>query len=247
MPPEIRPLADHYLYDPLTVEVESATLTIDTVEQFPLAVPARDKPDTLVACSRPSSPTRPSSSCARRSAATSSSARCATRGWNVRDLHGDMTQGARDGVMLSFKEGRCRCSSRPTSRARPRHLDRHPCHQLRRPTSPDIYVHRIGRTGRVGAPDERSPSSRRARSANSRRSSATSEDDRALVGRRDAAPAPARRAPAPPLQAATSATPPMSRARGCLRAAGARPGSRSPTSSPRSRARPRWTARRYPT
>src|SRR3954447_10063399 len=32
MPPEIRALADRHLYDPVTVQVKAATLTIDTVE-----------------------------------------------------------------------------------------------------------------------------------------------------------------------------------------------------------------------
>ena len=34
MPPPIRKLADRYLYDPVTVQVEAKTLTVDTVEQF---------------------------------------------------------------------------------------------------------------------------------------------------------------------------------------------------------------------
>ncbi|RPH36947.1 MAG: DEAD/DEAH box helicase, partial [Chloroflexi bacterium] len=34
MPAEIRGLAERHLYDPVTVKVKSATLTIDTVEQF---------------------------------------------------------------------------------------------------------------------------------------------------------------------------------------------------------------------
>jgi len=34
LPPEIRRLADQYLYDPVTVKVKTATLTADTVEQF---------------------------------------------------------------------------------------------------------------------------------------------------------------------------------------------------------------------
>src|SRR3712207_4178631 len=34
IPAEIRALADRHLYDPVTVKVKSATLTIDTVEQF---------------------------------------------------------------------------------------------------------------------------------------------------------------------------------------------------------------------
>src|ERR1700759_4496586 len=34
MPPEIRRLADRYMYDPVTVKVKTAMLTVDTVEQF---------------------------------------------------------------------------------------------------------------------------------------------------------------------------------------------------------------------
>src|SRR5205807_1025750 len=45
MPPAIRRLADQYLYDPVTVKVRTATLTVDTVEQFVLEVSQREKPD----------------------------------------------------------------------------------------------------------------------------------------------------------------------------------------------------------
>jgi ATP-dependent RNA helicase DeaD len=47
MPPPIRKLADNYLYDPITVKVKAATLTIDTVEQFYLEVPPREKNEAL--------------------------------------------------------------------------------------------------------------------------------------------------------------------------------------------------------
>src|SRR3954463_7533533 len=43
MPPPIRKLADRYLYDPVLVKVESATLTVDSVEQFSLEVKPSDK------------------------------------------------------------------------------------------------------------------------------------------------------------------------------------------------------------
>src|SRR6201994_3812957 len=48
MPPEIRRLADQYLYDPVLVKVKSANLTVDTVEQFALEVASRDKAQKLV-------------------------------------------------------------------------------------------------------------------------------------------------------------------------------------------------------
>ena len=78
MPPEIRKLADRYLYDPTTVKVKSATLTVDSVEQFRVEVKTHDKPETLRESSAASVPTRRSSSSGRRSAAISCSASCAT-------------------------------------------------------------------------------------------------------------------------------------------------------------------------
>ena len=65
------------------------------------------------------------------------------RGLDVKALHGDMTQGQRDGVMISFKEHRLRCSSRRRRRAGPRHRACHPRDQLRRSRH----------DGRVRAPD----------------------------------------------------------------------------------------------
>src|SRR5271155_4039332 len=48
MPPPIRALADRYLYNPVTIQVQAATLTINTVAQFQLPVETREKADKLV-------------------------------------------------------------------------------------------------------------------------------------------------------------------------------------------------------
>ena len=48
MPTEIRELAERHLYDPVTVKVKSATLTIDTVEQFYVETKPAEKTDALV-------------------------------------------------------------------------------------------------------------------------------------------------------------------------------------------------------
>src|SRR5215217_8414145 len=48
MPAEIRGLAERHLYDPVTVKVEAATLTIDTVEQFYLETKPAEKVEALV-------------------------------------------------------------------------------------------------------------------------------------------------------------------------------------------------------
>ena len=48
MPPEIKRLAEKGMYDPVTIKVKAATLTIDTVEQFFVEVADREKPEALV-------------------------------------------------------------------------------------------------------------------------------------------------------------------------------------------------------
>ena len=73
------------------------------------------------------------------------------RGLNVRALHGDMSQGSRDGVMLAFKGGRVPILVATDVAARGLDIST-VTHVINYdvPTSPDTYVHRIGRTGRVG-------------------------------------------------------------------------------------------------
>src|ERR1019366_9315536 len=73
------------------------------------------------------------------------------KGMNVMALHGDMTQGSRDGVMISFKDGRLPLliatdvASRGLDISGISHVINFDV-----PISPDVYVHRVGRTGRVG-------------------------------------------------------------------------------------------------
>ena len=151
MPPEIRRLADQYLYDPQTIKVKSATLTVDTVEQFALEVSSRDKNEALVNVLEAERPEQ-ALVFARTKIRTDQLYRTLRdRGMNVRALHGDMTQGARDGVMISFKSGRVPLLVATDVAARG--LDISGISHVINfdvPTSPDVYVHRIGRTGRVG-------------------------------------------------------------------------------------------------
>jgi ATP-dependent RNA helicase DeaD len=151
MPGPIRKLADRYLYDPVHVKVQATTLTIDTVAQFQLAVDPRGKPEALAEVLSAERP-------AQAIVFVRTKIRCddlfrllRDRGLNVRALHGDMTQGARDGVMLAFKGGRVPIlvatdvAARGLDISTVTHVVNYDV-----PTSPDTYVHRIGRTGRIG-------------------------------------------------------------------------------------------------
>jgi ATP-dependent RNA helicase DeaD len=151
MPLEIRRLADQYLYDPVLVKVKAATLTVDTVEQFALEVSAREKPDKLVEVLEAERPEQAIVFVRTKIRCDQLYRTLRDRGMNVRALHGDMTQGARDGVMIAFKDGRSPLLVATDVAARG--LDISTLSHVINfdiPTSPDVYVHRIGRTGRVG-------------------------------------------------------------------------------------------------
>jgi ATP-dependent RNA helicase DeaD len=151
IPAPIRELADRYMYDPVLVHVEAATLTIDTVEQFQLPVDARKKPDQLVEVLKAEEPEQAIVFVRTKIRAEQLFKTLRDRGLNVRALHGDMTQGARDGVMLAFKAGRVPILVATDVAARGLDIST-VTHVINYdvPTSPDTYVHRIGRTGRVG-------------------------------------------------------------------------------------------------
>src|ERR671927_1831690 len=151
MPPPIRALADRYLYDPVLVKVRTATLTVDTVEQFAVEVKGGDKADRLVDVLRAERPDQALVFVRTKIRCDQLYRRLRDRGLNVRALHGDMTQGQRDGVMLSFKGGRIPILVATDVAARGLDIST-VTHVINFdvPTSPDVYVHRIGRTGRVG-------------------------------------------------------------------------------------------------
>ena len=151
MPPEIRRLADQYLYDPITVKVKNDTLTVDTVEQFALEVAPKDKTDALITVLEAEHPDQALVFVRTKIRCDQLFRTLRDRGMNVRALHGDMSQGSRDGVMISFKAGHVPVLVATDVAARGLDISGI-SHVINYdvPTSPDVYVHRVGRTGRVG-------------------------------------------------------------------------------------------------
>ena len=151
MPTEVKRLAERYMYDPVIVKVESATLTVDTVEQFALQVAAKDKVTALVEVLRAERPVQAIVFCRTKIRCDQLYRTLHDQGMNVKALHGDMSQGQRDGVMIAFKEGRTPLLVATNVAARGLDIST-VSHVINFdvPTSPDVYVHRIGRTGRIG-------------------------------------------------------------------------------------------------
>src|ERR687894_2062327 len=140
MPAEIRALADRHLYDPVTVKVKAATLTIDTVEQFFVQVKPAEKNETLARVLEAERPDQAIVFVRTKIRCEQLYRTLRDRGMNVKALHGDMSQGARDGVMISFKDERVKILVATDVAARG--LDISTVTHIVNfdvPTSPDVY------------------------------------------------------------------------------------------------------------
>src|SRR5919201_743213 len=151
IPPPIERLADRYMYDPVTIRVTPRQITVDAIEQAYVEVPARSNVDRLVEVLRAEDPEQAIIFCRTKVGTARLDETLRARGLQVKALHGDLSQGQRDGVMLSFKDHRLPLLVATDVAARGLDID-HVTHVINYdlPGSTEAYVHRIGRTGRVG-------------------------------------------------------------------------------------------------
>ena len=151
MPAPIVRLAEQHMYDPVTIKVTPRKLTVDAIEQAYVEVEPRRKTDRLVEVLRAEEPEQAIIFCRTKIGAARLDRELAGRGLRVKALHGDMTQGQRDGVMIQFKDHRLPLLVATDVAARGLDIE-HVTHVINydMPNSTEMYVHRIGRTGRVG-------------------------------------------------------------------------------------------------
>jgi ATP-dependent RNA helicase DeaD len=103
MPPEIKKLAEKRMYEPETIKVKAATLTIDTVTQSYIEVGDKEKQDKLAEVVKAENPKQAIIFVRTKIGVDRLARRLGDSGMRVKSLHGDMSQGARDGVMIAFK------------------------------------------------------------------------------------------------------------------------------------------------
>jgi ATP-dependent RNA helicase DeaD len=151
IPPPIRKLAEQYMYDPVEIRITPKELTVEAIAQAFIEVDQKDKAERLVEVLKAEEPEQAIIFCRTKIGAIRLDKLLRDRGLNVKALHGDMTQGARDGVMISFKEHRVPLLVATDIAARGLDIE-HVTHVINFdvPDTTDPYVHRIGRTGRVG-------------------------------------------------------------------------------------------------
>ena len=151
MPPPIARLAEQYMYDPVTISITPKKLTVDAIEQAYVEVDAKDKTDRLVEVLKAEEPEQAIVFCRTKIGTARLDRTLRDRRLPSKALHGDMSQGQRDGVMISFKEHQSPLLIATDVAARGLDIE-HVTHVINfdLPNNSEIYVHRIGRTGRVG-------------------------------------------------------------------------------------------------
>jgi ATP-dependent RNA helicase DeaD len=151
MPAPVARLAETYMYDPVTIRVTPKKLTVDSVEQAYVMVEPRQKLERLAEVLKAEEPEQAIIFVRTKIGASRLGRDLADKGLRVKALHGDLSQGQRDGVMISFKEHKTPLLVATDIAARGLDIE-HVTHVINYdlPNNPEIYVHRIGRTGRVG-------------------------------------------------------------------------------------------------
>jgi ATP-dependent RNA helicase DeaD len=151
MPDPIARLAEAHMYDPVTIKVTPKQLTVDAIEQAFVEVEPRNKTERLIEVLRAEEPEQAIIFCRTKIGAARLDRELRDKGFRNKALHGDMSQGQRDGVMIQFKERGMPLLVATDVAARGLDIE-HVTHVINydMPNNTEIYVHRIGRTGRVG-------------------------------------------------------------------------------------------------
>jgi ATP-dependent RNA helicase DeaD len=151
VPPPIENLADRYMYDPVVIRITPKQLTVDAIEQAYVEVSPRDKIDRVKEVLKAEEPEQAIIFCRTKIGCARLDKQLRDSGWRCKALHGDMSQGQRDGVMIQFKEHKLPFLVATDVAARGLDIE-HVTHVINYdlPNNAEIYVHRIGRTGRVG-------------------------------------------------------------------------------------------------
>jgi ATP-dependent RNA helicase DeaD len=154
MPPRIATIARRHLRDPVRIEIGANRSRAGGLPKIRQAAYIVGRPQKVAALARLLDFERPQASlvfCRTRLEVDDLSESLAARGYQVEALHGGFSQEQRDRVMRRFREGQSEVLVATDVAARGLDVERL-THVVNYdvPSAPEVYVHRIGRTGRAG-------------------------------------------------------------------------------------------------
>ncbi|MDQ3323036.1 MAG: DEAD/DEAH box helicase [Acidobacteriota bacterium] len=153
MPREVRRIAERYLKDPVNVEIERKTLTVPTITQSYVNVSEGQKTDVLTRILEADSNAGEAVLIFHRTkiGAANLSEKLQARGYAAEAMHGDMSQSQRESVIKRLKNGQVEIVVATDVAARGLDVERiGTVINYDMPGDTEVYVHRIGRTGRAG-------------------------------------------------------------------------------------------------
>ncbi len=151
MPMEVRRICQAYMKQPLTIEIESETKTVDAIEQVYYRVDKNDKRTQLHRLLTVEQPDSCMIFCNTRAAADRVQEFLTRKGYASQTLHGDIPQARRLKTIQQFRSGDFHLLVATDVAARGIHVeDLSLVINYDVPNEKESYVHRIGRTGRAG-------------------------------------------------------------------------------------------------
>ena len=152
---QIRNLAKKFLQDPVFISIQPKEVTVPTIRQSYCEVGNNQKFDALCRLLDVQSPDSAIVFARTKRRVDEVSEGLSKRGYSAEGIHSDLTQARRDSVMRQFREGTIDIlvatdvASRGLDITGVTHV-----YNFDIPQDPESYVHRIGRTGRMGKTGE---------------------------------------------------------------------------------------------
>jgi len=153
MPQPIQDLAHRFMQEPEFIRIKAKGITVSSTEQYCYKVHEKEKFDVLCRLLDLHSPEAAIIFARTKKRVDEISDALNKRGYFAEAIHGDLTQPQRDSAMNKFKNGSIEILVATDVAARGLDIGSvtH-VYNFDIPQDPDNYVHRIGRTGRLGKP-----------------------------------------------------------------------------------------------
>lgn len=151
MPPKVSALAARYMSKPTEIRVQSQHVTLDEIKQIMVEVNQKNKLDKLCSMIDEYRPYLAIVFCHTKPRTIALTEALAQRGYEVDELHGDLSQAKRELVMRRFSSAKLQILVATDIAARGLDIEG-VTHIFNYDIPHDVesYIHRIGRTGRAG-------------------------------------------------------------------------------------------------
>ena len=151
LPAPIRRLAEKYMQEPQQVTVQREQVTVDAIEQRYYLVGSHEKAAALTRLFEVEEISSALIFVRTRAETTTLAAELSARGFPAEALSGDLIQEARERTLNRFRQNQVKVVVATDVAARGLDIDNiSHVFNYQLPDDPEIYVHRIGRTGRAG-------------------------------------------------------------------------------------------------